>query len=121
MDFKFDLDDSRDGIRLDFKLPVEVSCAEAGNKLFGIMINLSVHGMLVKLEDELIDLKLKGNGDCTVRVVFPGKGSRLMIDQLRSTVVRKENNMLGIKFKEPLEWFLLFNVYKARQLDQELL
>lgn len=116
MEFKLDLDDNRDGLRLDFKLPVEISCAEANKKLFGIMVNLSVHGMLVQLEDELVDLKLKGKGACTARIVFPGKGSRLMIDQLRATVVRKENNMLGIKFNEPLEWFLLFNVYKGRQL-----
>ncbi len=117
MEFKFDLDDNRDGIRLDFKLPVEISCEEVGSKLFGIMVNLSVHGMLVQLEDELVGIEHHGDLDCTVRVVFPGKGSRLMIDQLYSTVVRKENNMLGIKFKEPLEWFLLFNVYKAKQLD----
>ncbi len=118
MEFKLDLDDNRDGTRLDFKLPVEISCAEASNKLFGVMVNLSVHGMLVQLENELVDLGLPGNGNCTIRIVFPGKGSRLMIDKLRSTVVRKDNNMLGIKFEEPLEWFLLFNVYKARQLDR---
>jgi hypothetical protein len=114
--FKLDVDDKRSGIRLDFKLPVEVFCAGTGNRVHGIMVNLSVHGMLVEVPSDIIALPSTITGECKVKIVFPGKGSRLMIDQLRSSIVRVEDNMIAIKFNEPLEWFLLFNVYKGRQL-----
>ena len=67
--------------------------------------------MLVDLQEDISQVAVDFKGNCIVQVIFPGKGSRLMIDELQSTVVRIENN----EFCELLEWFLLFNVYRDDQ------
>jgi hypothetical protein len=116
MQFKQDINDKRNSIRLDFKVPVEIYCAETDAHVEGEMINLSVHGMFVQLNIEDPGEVVGTRKKCLARIVFPGKGSSLMIDKLAATVVRIENNRVGLEFDEPLEWFLLFNVYKGKQL-----
>ena len=71
-------------------------------------MNLCINKMLVDLQEDISQVAVDFKGNCIVQVIFPGKGSRLMIDELQSTVVRIENN----EFCELLEWFLLFNVYR---------
>lgn len=118
MQFKQDIDDRRNSIRLDFKVPVELYSTKSDNCLKGELENLSVHGMLVQVQDDTTNVVIEPKGSFIARIVFPGKGSSLMIDNLQATVVRIENNMLGMEFNEPLEWFLLFNVYKGKQVSQ---
>jgi len=115
MQFKQDVNDKRNSIRLDFKVPVQLCCIERDNWIRGELENLSVHGMLVQLKDDIDGDSFALRESFTARIVFPGKGSSLMIDQLQTKVVRIEQNMLGLQFSEPLEWFLLFNVYKGKQ------
>jgi len=116
MQFKQDINDKRNSIRLDFKVPVELYSTESGRCLKGELENLSVHGMLVQLHDDTTRIAVETKRSFMARIVFPGKGSSLMIDNLQATVIRIENNMLGMEFSEPLEWFLLFNVYKGKQV-----
>jgi len=116
MQFKQDLDDKRSGIRLEFKVPVEIHCQGGDAPLAGMMVNLSVHGMLVQLSEEEISEVVEEKQSCIARIVFPGHGSDLMIDKPQSTIARVEGNRVGLEFAEPLEWFLLFNVYKGKQL-----
>jgi hypothetical protein len=116
MQFKQDINDKRNSIRLDFKLPVEITCAESGACLRGVMVNLSVHGMLVQLPQADLSAVVGTKRLCLARIIFKGRGSNLMIDKLESTIVRIEGNRVGLAFIEPLEWFLLFNVYKGKQL-----
>ncbi len=117
MHFKQSVDDKRKSVRLDFKVPVRISYPIADRVFKGVLVNLSVHGMLVDLQDDMTNIAVDHLGSCTVRVIFPGKGSRLIIDELESTVVRCNNNMLALEFSEPLEWFLLFSVYKSKQIN----
>ena len=117
MQFKQDIDDRRNSIRLDFNVPVELYCTESDNRLSGEMKNLSVHGMLVQIQNVTTNTLAEPKGNIIARIVFPGRGSILMIDDLQASVVRIENNMIGMKFSEPLEWFLLFNVYKGKQVS----
>ncbi len=118
MQFKQDIDDKRKSIRLDFKVPVELYSTESDSRLKGELVNLSVHGMLVQLQDDTTHVAVDTKESFMARIVFPGKGSSLMIDNLQAAVVRIENNMLGMEFSEPLEWFLLFNVYKGKQISK---
>ena len=79
-------------------------------------MNLSVHGMLVDMQENCPAAGHEGN--CMARLIFSGKGSRLMIDELESSVVRFSDNKLALEFSEPLEWFLLFSVYKSKQISE---
>ncbi len=116
MQFKLDVNDNRSGIRLDFKLPVDLQCHGADVLLCGVMVNISVHGMLIESSDEVLLSTVSVQEDCTAKVVFSGHGSRLVIEDLHAKVVRKDGKALAIQFIRPLEWFLLFNVYKGKQL-----
>lgn len=116
MQFKLDVNDSRSGIRLDFKLPVEFYFPEHDNTISGVMVNVSVHGMLIELVEGQQSSIISTQDECVAKVVFSGHGSKLVIEDLRSRVVRVDKKQLAIQFIKPLEWFLLFNVYKGRQL-----
>ena len=118
MQFKQSIDDKRKSIRIDFKVPVEISYSKSDEVFNGVLVNLSVHGMLVDMQDDFTDVAAEHTGNCTARLIFSGKGSRLMIDELESTVVRCNNNKLALEFSEPLEWFLLFSVYKSKQINE---
>ena len=116
MEFKQDINDKRNGIRLDFTVPVEIHCEGSQTPFRGMMVNLSVHGMLVQLSGKDFSQVVERKKQCIARIVFPGRGSNLMIDRLKSSIARVEGNRVGLEFAEPLEWFLLFNVYKGKQL-----
>ncbi len=119
MQFKQDINDKRNSIRLDFKVPVELYCAETDSMLTGELVNLSVHGMLVEVDGDVPGLTVGSRIDCKARIIFPGKGSSLMIDNLETSIARVDENKLGLQFSEPLEWFLLFNVYQGKQLHND--
>lgn len=115
MKFKQDVNERRDCIRLDFKLPVEVLCQETGKLVQGVSVNLGINGMLLQVEKDSV-AEVSDNGKpCMARLTFQGKGSRLVIDELQSTICRIEENRVALQFGEPLEWFLLFTVYKDKQ------
>ncbi len=111
------LDDKRNSIRLDFKVPVELYCEETDHRFDGELSNLSVHGMLVQLHGDYPRVADDGRVACKARIIIPGHGSNLLIENLETTIVRHEKNTLGLEFSEPLEWFLLFNVYRGKQLN----
>lgn len=118
MQFKLNIDDKRKSVRFDFKVPIQISYPITDRVCKGVLVNLSIHGMLVDLQDDSINVAVDHKGSCFASVIFPGKGSRLMIDELESTVVHCDNNMLALEFSEPLEWFLLFSVYKSKQINE---
>lgn len=119
MQLKQSIDDKRKSVRIDFKVPVEISYSKSDKVFKGVLVNLSVHGMLVDLQDGATEFAVDHKGSCVVaRLIFSGKGSRLMIDELESTVVRCNNNKLALEFSKPLEWFLLFSVYQSKQINE---
>ncbi|RUM41330.1 MAG: hypothetical protein DSY80_09025 [Desulfocapsa sp.] len=119
MKFKQDLDDKRKSIRIDYTVPVRITCLATDRMVKGTLINLSVNGMLVDLKDDASRVAVDFKGDCMVQVIIPGKGSRLVVDELKATLTRIEETLVALSFKEPLEWFLLFNVYRGKQIHRE--
>ena len=117
MKFKQDLSEKRGSVRIDFKIPVEIFCPETDTSLKGVLVNLSINGMLLELDGGTLPVVADKRKICMARLTFQGKSSKLMIDELQFTLVRSENNMLALKFSEPLEWFLLFTVYKNKQIN----
>ena len=51
MQLKQGIDDKRKSVRIDFKVPVEISYSKSDKVFKGVLVNLSVHGMLVDLQD----------------------------------------------------------------------
>lgn len=117
MKFKQDITERRNGVRVDFRVPVEIFCSEQDCLLNGVLVNLSMRGMLLEADTGSVPVAIDGKNGCKARLIFQGKGSRLIIDELHFSVVRQEKNMLAMEFKEALEWFLLFTVYKDKQIS----
>jgi PilZ domain len=117
MKFKQDLHEKRNSVRVDFKVPVEISCPETDTVWKGILVNLSIHGMLLEFQNDLPSITIDKRKGCTARLIFQGNTSKLMIDELQFSIARTQGNMLALEFGEPLEWFLLFTVYKNKQID----
>lgn len=116
MTFKQDLFEKRNSARVDFKVPMEIVCPETESSLKGTLVNLSIHGMLLELQSDPPPTMSDKGKNCIARVIFQGKTSKLVIDELQFTIARIEDNMIALEFSEPLEWFLLFTVYKNKQL-----
>ena len=117
MQFKLDKDDRRSNIRVDFKTPVQIAFPESSQVVKGILINLSMSGMLVELDDDARYNESGNQENCTAELLFSGNGSKLLIHELQSTVARIQGNRIALEFDKPLEWFLLFCVYQDKQIQ----
>jgi hypothetical protein len=111
-----DLNDKRNSGRVEFKLPVRISGPHLTNPLDGTLINLSVHGMLVDFDSSMANLNNLENSAATI--IFQGISSRLVIEELHFRIARIDGHRLAMEFTEPLEWFLLFSVYRGKQLNE---
>ncbi len=110
MQFKQNVDDRRSGGRLVSHMRVSVTLQGGGRTFEGVSSNVSVTGLA--LDFEIPPEYLQRN--CTVRIVFDGQYSNLAIEGLRGVIVRSENNTAAVTFQKPLEWFLLFSVYRGK-------
>ena len=117
MALKNDFRDERRSFRVDFRIPVRITLPDSKTILDANLENVSVHGMLVDLEDASSQPDCNCQDICSVQLIFPGNGSRLIIDELESKIIRFENGQISFEFIEPLDWFLLFNVYKSKQIS----
>lgn len=113
MQFKQGLDDRRTGVRLRFSTLVYLQPSGCEEVYQGESMDVSVSGMVVDcmLPENLI------NTDCSIKIVFPGSHSNLIIQDLTGKLVRSSNGGTGITFHKPLEWFLLFPVYQTKLSD----
>lgn len=114
---KLSADDKRRSMRVSFKVPVEIYLPDETFIMQVEMINISVHGMLIKV-NKVDEMPLKSSIPFFARIIIAGHRSRLVIDELQFRVVRIEKRLIGIQFTNPLEWFLVFTVYKNKQLDR---
>jgi hypothetical protein len=48
---------------------------------------------------------------CAIEIVFEGAHSRLAIENVKGTVLRRDDNGVAVHFDERLEWFVLFPLY----------
>lgn len=84
-------------------------------KYTGTLRDISINGMFIELS-ECPDVGQK----CDVAVVFQGKHSRLVIEDVAGCIVRSDEDGVAIHFAERLEWFVLIPLYfrKLRDLSQ---
>ncbi len=118
MQFRLDEDDRRSNIRVDFKAPVQITFPESSQVVKGILINLSMSGMYVEMDDDTRYNDSGNQENCTAELLFTGKGSKLLIHDLQSTVARIHGNRIALEFDKPMEWFLLFCVYLDKQIQE---
>lgn len=113
MQFKQDIDDRRTGVRLRFSTLVYLRPSGSKDVFEGESMDVSVSGMVV---DCLVPSNLLNN-KCSIKIVFPGTHSNLIIEDLEGTLVRTGDELTAINFHKPLEWFLLFPVYQTKLSD----
>ncbi len=110
MQFKQDIDDRRIGARLAYRVYVQVTLTSNQTTFDGWSDTVSVSGL--SLEAELPPEYL--DQPALVTITFSGEHSNLVIDNLKSKVVRCNDGVVGISFLHPLEWFVLFSVYQGK-------
>ncbi len=102
--------------RKSFRMPfnTEVICSVNGNDFQGIVSDLSVSGLFMKIT-ECPPTASK----CNIDIVINGKHSCLRIEKLKGVVVRCDEYGVGIQFDDRLEWIALVPIYFYR-LQEEL-
>ena len=55
---------------------------------------------------------------CTIEIIFEGQHSRLVIDHLNGSIIGNEEDGVGVRLNEPLEWFSLVPFYFQKLREQ---
>ncbi len=79
------------------------------NKIQGILQDLSATGVSIKT-----DTRLDTGSSCNLSITIEGNNSNLMIDELSAKVIRFNDNVVALEFKDKMEWLTLFYVYKNK-------
>jgi hypothetical protein len=108
-------DERRSAVRIDFETEVNILDHEGTCVATGQMLNISVAGALVALS---VPDGTAGT-PVTMQIIFPGRTSRLIIDGLDCVICRVANGKTAFSFQEPLEWSLLFHVYRKRVIENK--
>jgi len=79
---------------------------EINKKYCGMVRDISISGVFLEMNDSP-DVGHK----CEIEIVFEGKYSRLVIEKVGGTIMRKEEDGVAVSFDERLEWFVLIPLY----------
>ncbi len=110
MNFKQNLNDRRNAVRLTFRVHVTIIPEDDENIFEGWSNNVSIAGVALdfKIPERFHQQR------CQVRILFPGEYSNLVIEELKGIIIRGDKASTAISFLRPLEWFLLFPVYQNK-------
>lgn len=109
------LADRRISFRIPFVAKVNCYIADLDKRYSGMLRDISITSMFVELE-ECPEIGYR----CDIDIVFEGKFSRLVIENVTGTVIRLNEGGMAIRFDELLEWFTLIPLYFQKMRDQSL-
>lgn len=96
--------------RLSTRLPfvTKVSCNVKGTDGWrnGILRDISISGLFIEMDE-----CPESSSQCSIRIIFEGDHSRLMIDNISGEIRRSDQRGVGIRFNERLEWFILIPLF----------
>ena len=74
--------------------------------------NLSISGLVMQplLPEEYLD----AGEPCTVKIILHGERSNLVIDDLAGEVVSCDEQGVGVRFNDRLEWYALFHIFEKK-------
>ena len=74
--------------------------------------NLSISGLFMQplLSENSFDI----GEPCTVKIMLRGERSNLFIDDLAGEIISCDEQGVGIRFEERLEWYALFHIFERK-------
>lgn len=109
-------DERRVSVRMPFVSKGFLHAHEIDKKYCGTLRDVSITGLFMELHDSP-----SVGHRCDIDIVFEGKHSRLMIENVGGTIIRSEDDGVAVRFDERLEWFVLIPLYFHKIHDQSLL
>ncbi len=107
------LEERRMSVRTPFVAQGFCRLREHDRKYGGTLRDISINGLFIELND------CPSVGEkCDIAIVFQGKHSRLVIEDVGGCIVRSDEDGVAIRFDERLEWFVLIPLYFRKLRDQ---
>lgn len=107
------LNERRISVRMPFVSEVFCIIPDMKRKYRGTLRDISITGLFMEM-DNGPEAGLK----CDIEIVFNGKHSRLLIENLGGMVSRKDKAGIAVRFDERLEWFVLIPLYYHKMQGQ---
>ncbi len=99
-------DERRVSVRTPFVSKGCCTVHETNKNYSGTLRDISITGLFMEM-DSCPDVGQK----CDSEIVFEGAHSRLVIENVRGTILRSGDEGVAIHFDERLEWFVLIPLY----------
>jgi hypothetical protein len=99
-------DERRESVRTPFAAKGFCHLRDIDRKYSGMLRNICINGLFI----ELVDCPGIGH-KCDIDIVFQGKHSRLVIENVGGCIIRSEQDGVAVRFDELLEWFVLIPLY----------
>jgi len=94
---------------IDFITNVVLTLSDQNLVVSGHTENLSISGLFMQplVSGDSIDI----GESCTVKIMLRGDRSNLFIDDLAGEIVSCDEQGVGVRFKDRLEWYALFHIF----------
>lgn len=99
-------DERRVSVRMTFVSKGFCHVHEIDKKYCGMVRDISISGLFLEMNDRP-DVGHK----CDIDIIFEGKYSRLVIEKVGGTIMRRDEDGVAVRFDERLEWFVLIPLY----------
>lgn len=86
---------------------------ESKKKHSGILRDISITGLFMEMDDSP-----SVGHHCDIEIVFEGKHSRLVIENVGGIIIRSNEDGVAVRFDERLEWFVLIPLYFHKVHEQ---
>lgn len=100
------LNERRISVRMPFVTEGFCIVHDMNRKYRGTLRDISITGLFMEMDNGP-----ETGRKCEIEIVFKGKHSRLLIEDLSGLVSRNDENGIAVRFDERLEWFVLIPLY----------
>jgi hypothetical protein len=107
------LDERRISVRMPFVSEGFCIVHDTNRKYCGTLRDISITGLFMEMDNGS-----EAGRKCEIEIIFKGKHSRLLIEDLDGIVSRKDENGIAVQFDERLEWFVLIPLYFHKMQGQ---
>lgn len=96
----------RAAVRMPFVSKALCHVQEIDRGYSGMLRDISINGLFMEMDD-----RPDAGCRCEITIFFEGDHSRLLIENVRGEVIRRENDGVAIRFDERFEWLILIPLY----------
>jgi hypothetical protein len=106
-------EERRVSVRMPFVSKGSCTVQEMQRKYDGKLRDISITGLFMEMNDGP-DVGRK----CDIEIVFKGEHSRLVIEDVGGTILRRDADGVAVRFDNRLEWFVLIPLYFHKTHDK---